>query len=108
MQILTGEGKAPSDERTLAMGTALVGEAAPPAEIAATAAAVDSALRLRHASTTCKVRTVKRKGRTLRAGAEPGPSGWRNSHLQAMLRRAGGPEAVATWCRQWTAGTTLP
>ena len=108
MQILTGQGKAPNDTRTLAMITELVGEDATCTERAATAAAAHHARQNGLGHVTCKLRTVRRKGRTLRAGAEPGPSGWRNSHLLTILRREGGPAAVAGWCRLWTSGGLPP
>ena len=55
----------------------------------------------------CRVQTTKRKVRVLRAGAEPGPSGWRNSHISLMARRPDGPECLTEWIRMW-AQSTVP
>ena len=52
-----------------------------------------------------KVRTVRRKLRTLKTGAEPGPSGWRNTALIAMGARPGGSEVLTRWCRMYAAGS---
>ena len=81
LQILTGNGKALANETTWAKIVASVAEEAPSGEDEATRDAVAAALTQQGARAPCRVRTVKRRLRVARPGAEPGPSGWRNSHV---------------------------
>ena len=53
---------------------------------------------------TIRVRTVRRKLRTVKRGAEPGPSGWRNSLLVAIGERPTGAQELTRWCRQYSLG----
>ena len=108
LQILDGFGKAAPTESTWDKITALVAAPAPAGEQDATAAAAVAALHQRMgARAPCRVRTVRRRTRVLRAGAEPGPSGWRNSHISMVVRRPQGAECLARWTRLW-AQCSLP
>ena len=105
LQILTGNGKALSNEATWRKIEALVAEAAPSGEADATLAAATAALSQMGVRAPCRIRTVKRRLRVMRPGAEPGPSGWRNSHLALVGRRPAGAECLARWCRTWAQST---
>ena len=95
LHILTFHGKAADTEATWDNILKLVAEEAPAWENGADATAVAEALTQRAPRAPCRVRTTKRRVRVLRAGAEPGPSGWRNSHLATVLRRPNGASTIA-------------
>ena len=47
---------------------------------------------------------MARKLNQLRTGAQPGPSGSRNGHLQCLARCPWGLDALLGWCRLWAEG----
>ena len=49
-----------------------------------------------------------RLSQCLRAAAQPGPSGTRNTHLKSLLHVPGGVSAAADWCRLWAAAIIPP
>ena len=57
-------------------------------------AAVPTDLRVRH-------RHYRRRLRVAKLAAQPGPSGWRNSHLVAVAAVQGGVAAMARWGELW-------
>lgn len=103
-QIVTGAGKAEPSERVAGQVRALLAMTVDEEERLATAAQRQSALL--HADEVPRITTksVRRKLRVLKAGAEPGPSGWRNSHLQLMGATPGGAALLARWTQQWALG----
>ena len=50
-------------------------------------------------------RSVRRRARILNPGAAPGPSGWRNIHIQGIMGTAGGAIVLKRWCKMWIAGS---
>eukprot|EP00973_Karenia_brevis_P065260 9063582-Karenia_brevis.AAC.1 len=50
------------------------------------------------------MRAVRRRLDELNLGAEPGPSGQRNSLLQKVARVRGGTLALQKWCGVWNSG----
>ena len=98
--ILTGHGNAATNPATWGEITDLVAD--PPAgEAALSAACVRMALHRVHHEHNHRVRTVQGRALILCAGLEPGPSGWQNLHLRAVICRQSGAERVARWCRLW-------
>eukprot|EP00974_Lingulodinium_polyedra_P110455 10682608-Lingulodinium_polyedra.AAC.1 len=55
-------------------------------------------------ATRVTMRATRRRVRVLRAAAEPGPSGGRNSHIQIVADAPGGAEALTVWCQLWIEG----
>ena len=54
------------------------------------------------------LRLVGRQVAGLKPAAGPGPSGWRNSHVQCVYADPAGPEALASWVQIWASGTVSP
>ena len=54
------------------------------------------------------MRALRRRLRALRAGAAPGGSGWRNSHVLIMAEDAQGGGWLLEWCKLWAAGKVPP
>eukprot|EP00972_Heterocapsa_arctica_P022086 3248805-Heterocapsa_arctica.AAC.1 len=52
-------------------------------------------------------RMLRRRLVTLRAGAAPGPSGWRNAHILAAMDLPGGADAILGFAGLVTAGKIL-
>ena len=86
----------------------LVAEAVPDAEVqdlqrevvlARVAVLADLRVRRRH---------YRRRLRVVKLAAQPGPSGWRNSHLVAVSAISGGVAAVARWGELWQRGLLAP
>ena len=44
----------------------------------------------------------------IKLAAGPGPSGWRNSYLQAIYGVPDGPTALCRWCSVWAQGSIAP
>ena len=49
-------------------------------------------------------RAVRRRARMMKVGAEPGPSGLRNSCVRDIALDVRGSEIMARWCRTWAEG----
>ena len=62
---------------------------------------------LKHAPATTPTQASRRIAQ-LKAGAGPGPSGWRNSHLQVLHSHRHGPHALAAWASLWKQGSISP
>jgi hypothetical protein len=54
------------------------------------------------------LRLVGRQVAGLKPAAGPGPSGWRNSHVQCLYAEPAGPEALASWVQAWASGSVSP
>ena len=54
------------------------------------------------------LRLVGRQVAGLKPAAGPGPSGWRNSHVQCLYADPAGPEALASWVQAWASGRVSP
>jgi hypothetical protein len=54
------------------------------------------------------LRLVGRQVAGLKPAAGPGPSGWRNSHVQCVYADPAGPEALASWVQAWASGAVSP
>ena len=50
------------------------------------------------------LRQVSMQTSAMRPAAGPGPSGWRNSYIQAMHAEPGGPDALLAWTHSWCQG----
>lgn len=103
-QILTGAGKAPETEATFEKLAALVAAPATPAQVRATADSCNQVFSECAPAKTTR-RKLLRRVRLLRRGAEPGPSGWRNSHIAALAKKAAGAQALQAWTETWAAGS---
>ena len=59
--------------------------------------------------TQIRRRTVAKRIHQSKAGAAPGPSGWRNGHIKAV-QESGEPgrAALMAWCQLWTDGRAGP
>ena len=53
-------------------------------------------------------RMVGKQVARLRAAAGPGPSGWRNTHIQCMHATPEGPATLAAWTAVWAQGDISP
>ena len=69
-------------------------------------AAINSIPELKRAKVT--LRHVSAQIAAMRPAAGPGPSGWRNAYLQAILADTDGPATLALWCQAWASGTPSP
>ena len=107
LQVLTGEGVESGTAETVAKLKLLViedrAEADEGGELEAQLAAAKAALE-RRGPPKLHMRGLRRRTRGLRAGAAPGASGWRNSHIQLLAEDPQGAGWLLEWCRLWAAG----
>ena len=102
--MLTGHGTAAGTAATWKKVTDLVAGEVTVAEMQATAREAQEARKAVEAVPRIKMRTVKRKLRVIKSGAQPGPSGWRNSHLREMAGAWSGRDALCQWSQAWANG----
>ena len=102
--LLLGQELADPSEATTQELTRLVAAPADKDERAATQAAATRILETIHPGKLAGRRTVRRRIFALRAGAEPGPSGWRNGYLQHLVRLPEALDILVRWCRIWATG----
>ena len=88
-QLLRGDARVPGTDQTFEELRQLTALPTTQAEVNAMAAALREARNLGDFVPNVRVRTVRRKLRTLKPGAEPGPSGWRNTTLIMLGARPG-------------------
>ena len=101
--ILVGPGKAPPTVETAEATWALACRAPGPHDAEAYAEARRAAQRASAVKVTQRI--VTKRIRLACAGAEPGPSGWRNGHLACMHDDApDGPRALVEWTQLWIDG----
>eukprot|EP00973_Karenia_brevis_P062581 8701184-Karenia_brevis.AAC.1 len=55
-----------------------------------------------------KMSTLRRRLALLNTGAEPGPSGMRNSTLMRVRRNRNGAQALQKWVAMWCSGNVVP
>jgi len=58
----------------------------------------------------CKInpRAAAKQAAQLRPNSGPGPSGWRNSYIQAIAASPAGTQALSLWATHWSSGTITP
>jgi hypothetical protein len=61
-------------------------------------------------SKRCKInpRAAAKQAAQLRPNSGPGPSGWRNSYIQAIAATPAGTHALSLWATHWSSGTINP
>lgn len=102
-QILIGPGKAPPTAATVEQTWHLACREGGPDDAAALAAARKVAERL--PGIHIPGRVVSKRVRLARAGAEPGPSGWRNAHIACVHDYAqDGRRTLTAWTQLWASG----
>ena len=107
--LLLGATRAALTEATAVAVDFLVAEAVPDAEVQDKRR--EACLAGRRSRLTCVCGTGRRYRRRLRVvklAAQPGPSGWRISHLVAVSAISGGVAAVARWGELWQRGLLAP
>ena len=107
-QLLRGDKRIPGNQDTKEKLEELTALPVDDTERAATQASIDEARACADAVPLIKTRTVRRKLRTIKRGAEPGPSGWRNSHIGMIGERPFGAEVLTRWCRLYSRGILYP
>ena len=104
-QLLKGDARVPTDENTLRQLRDLTAMPVDDEERSATREQVQQARACWQDVPLIKCRTVRRKLRTVKRGAEPGPSGWRNAMLVMMGERPHGCQELTRWCRLYATGS---
>ena len=106
---LLGAVHAPLSSATAAAVDELIAAPSPPEELDAQLREVRLAMQLGHAVTPIRHRPIRRRFRMLKLAAQPGPSGWRNAHIQSVGMVSGGVQALAKWATMWQgAAVTSP
>ena len=105
--LLTSGGKAPETQATTDALRKLIAVQTDIPERCATAAAAAEAS---DKAPAAKLPTplIKRLVRDLVHGAEPGPSGWRNSDISFLCRQNWGPQTLQRWTLMWHAAKVTP
>ena len=99
--ILMGAVRAPLMEATAQEVDRLISEDVPAEEVAALRHEVRLAFASAPADSGVRHRHLRRRLRVLKRSAAPGPSSWRNGHLQAVGQVASGVLALAQWAALW-------
>ena len=107
-QLLRGDARVPGTADTRDQLEALTALPVDEAERVAIREQVDTALACSDQVPLIKVRTLRRKLRTIKRGAEPGPSGWRNAHITLIGERPHGVEELTRWARAYATGSLCP
>ena len=106
-QLLTGAGKAPQCEETIDKVWELCCGMPQPADAAAHQRACAAARRAPW--TQIRRRIVNKRVKLARAGAVPGPSGWRNAHIRSVHESGdAGRATLHAWCQLWADGRAGP
>ena len=105
---MLGAVHAPLSSVTAAAVDELIAAPSPPEELDAQLHGVRLAMQLGHAVAPIRHRRIRRRLRMLKVAAQPGPSGWRNAHIQSVGMVSGGVQALAKWAtmRQGAAVTS--
>ena len=106
VQLLTGHGKAGATQQTLDEVWRLT--CAPPHETDDAAEQAAKKVARQAKWTRIPRRVVKQRVFAARAAAEPGPSGWRNSHTLILLDLPNALPLLAGWCQAWSDGVMPP
>ena len=96
-----GSVRAPLTEDTALEVDRLISEGVPPHETEDLRREVRLALATAPADSGVRHRHLRRRLRVLKRSAAPGPSSWRNGHLQAVGQVASGVQALARWAALW-------
>ena len=107
VQSLVGDGKAASTDASRDKVLELVAPPISDAERAAIEQERTLCSQLWTEAPRITTRCVKRRARALRASAEPGPSGWRCSHIQALANFLGGAWELSRWSQKWAEGDVV-
>ena len=107
-RLVVGDEHAPQNDTTAAAIADLVAVPPLPGDRERAAALVSGILGTTMQRKQVGRRVVRQKARQLKAGAEPGPSGMRNSIVRDMAMDPRGSEIVARWCRLWAQGRFPP
>ena len=107
-QLLRGDARVPGTAETTEQLAALTALPVDEQERQAFREQLDAALACAGDVPPIKVRTLRRKLRTLKRGAEPGPSGWRNAVIILVGERPHGCEVLTRWCRLYAQGALYP
>ena len=107
-QLLRGDSRIPGTAETTGQLEALTALPVDDQERAALREQLEAAYACVSEVPPIKVRTLRRKLRTIKRGAEPGPSGWRNATLVLVGERPQGCEVLTRWCRQYARGAMYP
>ena len=98
----------PRDESTMLELCRLVAVDVDDAERRAQTLAAMRARALHAACPTLRMKHLRSRVWRLKSVASPGPSGWRNTHVQAVARTRGGMQLLMQWVMLWARAKATP